>query len=42
MFKLTDIAITGQPMPMAAATGFAPDYSGSKQNDLVMSKLNNS
>ena len=41
MFKFTDIAISNQPMPMAA-TGFAPDYSGGKQNDLVMSKLNNS
>lgn len=42
MFKVNDIAISGQPMPMAAAAGFAPDYdyNGSEQNDLGMSKLN--
>lgn len=41
MFNTIDIAISNQPMPMAA-TGYAPDYSGGKQNDLVMSKLNES
>lgn len=40
MFNLTNIAITG--MPQEAATGYAPDYSGGKQSDLVMSNMNES
>jgi hypothetical protein len=41
MFKKVHIP-QGQPMPMAAAAGYAPDYdyNGSKQSDLGMSKLN--
>lgn len=40
---VTNIAISGRPMPMAGASaGYAPDYDGNKQSDLVMFGMNES